>query len=259
MAGESNPISDQLEEEPMKKSTAWILAAVAAFSFAAAPCFGQSAQDVLNKMIDAQGGRKFLETIKDSTMTGTMELTQMGMSGTVTMYQKEPNKMRMDMEIMGMVITQAYDGQKAWTTNPQTGATEEMPEAQAKEMARQALGSEALLNPQKLGITYQLLPKATFDGKDYLALEQTMADGHKSVMYVDPATYLTYRVDTTGIGQSGVEAKVESYQSDYRKVGQAMVAHSIRIVQDGAEFAKMTVTKMTYNTPLDDALFAIGK
>ncbi len=243
----------------MRKSTALIMAAVVAFSFAAVPCFGQSVQDVLNKMIDAGGGRKFLESVKDSTMTGTMELAQMGMSGTITMYQKEPNKMRMDMEIMGMVITQAYDGQKAWMTNPQTGATEELPEAQAKDMARQALGSEALLNPQKLGITYKLLPKATLDGKDYLALEQTMADGHKSVIYVDPATYLTYRVDTTAVGQAGVEVKVESYQSDYRKIGQAMVAHAMRIVQDGAEFAKMTITKITYNTPLDDSLFAMGK
>ncbi len=243
----------------MRKPTAWILTAIIAVSFAAVPCFGQSAQDVLNKMIAAQGGRKYLETIKDSTMTGTMELTQMGMSGTVTMYMKEPNKMRMDMEVMGMVITQAYDGQKAWMTNPQTGSTEEMPEAQAKEMARQALGNDAILNPAKLGITYKLLPKATLDGKDYLALEQTQADGHKSVMYIDPATYLTYRVDTTGIGQAGVEVKVESYQSDYRKVGEAMVAHAMRIVQDGAEFAKMTVTKITYNTPLDDSLFAMNK
>lgn len=243
----------------MRKLTAWTLAAIIAVSFAAAPCFGQSAQDVLNKMIDAQGGRKYLETIKDATMTGTIELTQMGMSGTMTRYQKEPNKLRMDMEIMGMVITQAYDGQKAWMTNPQSGATEEMPEAQAKEMAREALGNDALLNPAKLGITYKLLPKATLDGKEYLALEQTTADGHKSVQYIDPATYLTYRVDTTGIGQAGVEVKVESYASDYRKVGQAMVPHAFRIVQDGAEFAKMTLTKITYNTPLDDALFAMGK
>src|SRR5512136_781666 len=122
----------------MKKTFTWTLAAVIVLSCVALPGYGQTAQDLLKKMIDAQGGRKALEAVKDSTTTGTMELIQMGMSGTITMYQKEPNKMRMDMELMGMVITQAYDGQKGWYTNPQTGTTEEMPEAQAKEAARQA-------------------------------------------------------------------------------------------------------------------------
>ncbi|MGA2363710.1 MAG: hypothetical protein ABSG73_14805 [Candidatus Aminicenantales bacterium] len=243
----------------MKKHFAWTMTAVIALSFSALPGYGQTSKDVLNKMIEAQGGRKYLETIKDSTMSGTMELTQMGMSGTLTMYLKEHNKMRMDMEFAGMVITQAYDGQKGWVTNPQTGATEEMPEVQAKAIARQALGNGALLNPEKLGITYTLKPKASLENKEYIVLEQTMADGHKSIMYVDPATYLTYKVETTGVNQAGAEAKVESYQSDYRKVGPALVAHSIRIVQDGAEFAKMVITKITYNAALDDSLFAIGK
>ena len=74
-------------------------------------------------MIEAQGGRKALAAIKDTTISGTIEMPQMGISGSITIYQKEPDKMRMDMEFMGMVITQAYDGQNAWMVNPADGRT----------------------------------------------------------------------------------------------------------------------------------------
>jgi len=247
----------------MKKYLVWTMAAVLALSLAAQPGFGQiakEAQNLLNKMIDAQGGRKYLETIKDSTMTGTMDLIALGASGTITIYQKEPDKMRMDMELMGMLITQAYDGQLAWATNPQTQTVEELPEAQVKEFARQAMGTDALLNPQKYGITYSVMPKAQIDGKDYLVLEQTMADGHKSTVFIDPETYLPYKVETMATsGMTGAQVKSESYSSDYRKEGQSMVAHSIRVVQDGADFLTMTITKVTYNSGLEDSLFMMSK
>jgi outer membrane lipoprotein-sorting protein len=243
----------------MKKMFAWTMAALILVSVAARPGYGQTVKDILKKMIDVQGGRKYLETIKDTTSSGTMELTAMGMSGTFTMYQKEPNKFRMDMEIMGMVITQAYDGQRAWMTNPQTGATEEMPEAAAKHFSYQAMGIDYQLNPEKYKITYVVMPKVKLEDKEYLVLEQTLADGHKSTIYIDPATYLVYRTDTTGLGQAGVDVKQEIYPSDYKKVGQSLVPHLVRIVQDGAEFGKMIYTKITYNTNLEDSFFAMNK
>ena len=243
----------------MKKLFAWTMAALLLVSLAALPGYGQTAQDVVKKMIDAQGGRKYLETIKDTTSTGNLELTTMGMSGTFTQYMKEPNKMRMDIEVMGQVITQAYDGQKAWGTNFQTGAVEESPEAQGKELARQAMGNDALLNPQKYGITYAVKPKAKLDDKEYVVLEQTNADGHKTTIYIDPATYLPYKVESTAIGPTGTESKIESYTSDYRKIGQSMVPHAIRQVMDGADYLKITYTKITFNNNLEDSLFAMNK
>jgi outer membrane lipoprotein-sorting protein len=243
----------------MKKLFAWTMAALLLVSIATLPGYGQTVQDVLKKMIDAQGGRKYLETIKDTTSTGTMELVTMGMSGTFTQYQKEPNKLRLDIEIMGQVITQAYDGQKAWGTNFQTGAVEESPEAQAKEMARQAMGNDALLNPQKYGITYAVKPKVKLEDKEYIVLEQTNADGHKTTICIDPATYLPYKVETTALGPTGTEAKSESYPGDYRKIGQAMVPHALRQLVDGNEYLKITFTKITFNNNLEDSLFAMNK
>jgi hypothetical protein len=165
----------------------------------------------------------------------------------------------MDAEVMGQVVTQAFDGQKAWGTNFQTGAVEDMPEAQAKEFARQAMGNQALLNPAQFGITFTAKGKATLENKEYLVLEQKYADGHLVTIYIDPATYLPYKVETISLGPTGADVKSESYQTDYRKVGQSMVPHAIRTLMDGTEFIKVTITKITFNNNLEDSLFAMSK
>jgi len=244
----------------MKKTTIWIMAGLLVMSILPVRGFGQTSKEVLEKMIDAQGGRKAMEAAKDTTISGTMELIQQGMSATLTMYQKEPNMMRMDIEVMGMVITQAFDGQKAWFLNPQTGATEEMPENLAKEFKRQAMGNDSVLNPEKYGITYELKGTEKVGDKDCLVLEQTMSDGHKSTLYVDSASYLALKSKTMTMGQmGGGEVLAETFFSDYRKEGDLMAAHSLTILQDGAEFARLTLTKITYNSDLQDSLFQMAK
>jgi outer membrane lipoprotein-sorting protein len=244
----------------MKRTLIWAL--VGAFVVASLPVvgYGQEAGPVLEKMIEAQGGRKVLEGIKDTTISGTMELIQQGMNATLTMYQKEPNLMRMDIEVMGMVITQAFDGQKGWFLNPQTGAAQDMDENMNKEFKRQALGNDSLLNPAKYGITYAYIGKEKSGDKECLVLEQTMSDGHKSTLYLDPDTYLTARTKTTTMSQmGGGEVQSETIFGDYSKEGDTLVAHTMTILQDGAEFARMTLTKVTFNSGLEDSLFQMSQ
>ncbi len=214
----------------------------------------QTGQDVLEKMIDAQGGREALEKIKDTTTHATIEIIQMGMTGTLTMYQKEPDKLRMDTEMMGMMMTQAFDGQTAWMDNPQTGI-QKMPEKAGTDFKRQALGNDSILNPEKYGITYEYKGKEKADDKDCQVLEVTYEDGHKVTIFMDASTYLPYLLQTTGLNEAGVEVDVENILSDYKKVGEIMVPFSILIKQDGMEGVRITVVEVEYNTGLEDSLF----
>ena len=106
----------------MKKIVSLSLLSVFLFGLMASQGFGQKATDIMEKYIEAAGGRKRLSNIKDTTMIGSLNVVMVGMSGSLTWYQKEPNMMRWDMEVMGMTMTQAFDGEVAWGTNPQTGA-----------------------------------------------------------------------------------------------------------------------------------------
>lgn len=243
----------------MRKRGFAVLAGLVLLAGVGGDLWSQSAQDVLKKMIEAQGGEKVLAGIKDSTMSGSMEMIQMGMNGAITMYMKEPNMMRMDIEVMGMVITQAFDGEKGWWVNPQTGASEELPDNQADSLKKQAMGSDTLLHPEKYGISYELKGTEQIDGKDCVVLEQTFKDGTKNTILLDGASFLPYRTRTKALNQMGVEALSETVMTDYKSVEGMQVPHALTIYQDGQEFMKMTVNKVSFNAGLEDAFFKMSK
>jgi len=239
----------------MKKPWTWILAGIFLASIVSGPSFGQTAEEILDRMIEAQGGRRLLAGLTDSTVSGTLESIQQGITGTMTMYQKEPDKMRMEIEVMGIVVTQAFDGQQAWMTNPQTGGVQVMDDNMTREFKRQAMGNDAILNPGKLGITYLYKGKEKDGDREFLVLEQTMADGHTNTLYLDPATHLIAKTKAKVLNPTGVEIDSETLLSDYRSEGGVMTAHSLTVFQSGREFARMNLTKFVFNSGLPDDLF----
>jgi outer membrane lipoprotein-sorting protein len=239
----------------MKKTFSLCFLGLLLLSFASSPGIAQDANEILKKMIDAMGGRKVLESIRDTTVTGTWEMVQMGMGGPLTMYQKEPNKMRWDGEAQGMVVTEAYDGETAWWFNPQTGAREDMPESMAESFKRGAMGNDTLLNPAKFGISFVDKGKEKINAKEFFVLEQTYSDGFKSTLYIDSETFLPYKAKFKSLGPTGTEVETETVTSDYRKVDGVMIAHLMTILQNGQEFMRMTFTSVKFNTGLEDSLF----
>ena len=175
----------------------------------------------------------------------------------MTIYHKEPNMFRQDIEIMGMLITNAFDGEVGWMVNPQTGASEELPEERQDESKRGALsyGSAALLYPEKHGITYKLIGEETVDDVKCVAVEQTFSDGHAVTMYIDASTYLVHKTKQMATGQMGNEVETEVMFSEYKKVDGLPSPHLVTIMQDGEEFAIMSVSEIKYNSGLEDSHF----
>lgn len=215
------------------------------------------ARQILDKMIDAMGGRKAMEAVKDTVATGTMEMVTMGMGGSATMTMKAPNMFRMDLEIMGMSIVQAFDGEVGWYTNPQTGGTvEEITGEQLENLKRQAIGDQAYLNPDKYGIVYTFKGTEKLDDQDYNVLLMTYEDGFEATIYVDAETNLVYK--TTSIqfnDMTGVEAEMESISSDYREVNGLMAAFTMTQYMDGEEFMVITLEEVKFNSGVEDDVF----
>jgi outer membrane lipoprotein-sorting protein len=214
------------------------------------------AKQILEKMIEAMGGRKTMESVKDTVASGSMEMVTMGMGGAATMTMKAPNKFRMDIEIMGMSIVQAYDGEIGWFTNPQTGAVEEISGDQLENVKRQAMGDQAFLNPDKYGIVYTFKGTEKLEDKDYNVLLMTYEDGFEATMYVDTETHLVHKtVSIQPNDMTGVEAEMESFTTDYRKVDGMMAAFTITQYMDGEEFMVITLDEVKFNSGVEDDVF----
>jgi len=210
-------------------------------------------------MGDTLGGRKIIESIKDMTMVGGVEMPQQGISGTVTIYKKEPDKSRIDLDAMGMVIIQVYDGQTALWTNPQTGEIEEMDEQQAARMIRQSLPLAAIIDPEKHGIAFTYKGKETVEGKECFVLEQVYKDGYRMIRYVDSDTYLSVRSRSIITGPGGSEIQVEQVMSDFRKVDGLTMAYSVTTYHNGSVFNEIRFKDVKFNTGLEDSLFQLKK
>jgi outer membrane lipoprotein-sorting protein len=243
----------------MKKVCSTFLLSFFLVALMISPGFGQTAEEIIKKMIDVQGGKEVFESIKDMTLSGTLEMVQQGLSGSLTVYKKEPDKTRRDIEIMGMTITQAYDGETAWGVNPQTGNTEEMEVQQAAEMKRESFPIVSMLYPEKYGFSFDYKGKEKIEDKDYFVIEQTYPDGFKTTLYVDAETYLSYKAKVKTMGPMGYEVEVEQFTSDYKKVDGMIIAHSMISFIEGEEYIKVTVTGVKFNTGLENSLFKMSE
>jgi hypothetical protein len=231
-------------------ATVCILCAITASSFAQI-----DSETLLTKMIEARGGADKLSEIKSSVVTGqVIMVAQGGVSGDVAVTSVYPDKTFIEIAIVGIRITQGFDGQIAWIDNPLAGGYQQLPEAETESMKRDAIGNEALLKPEMYGIKYSYKGKATDAGKEYHLLEQVFPSGAKTTIYVDTASYRVHktRVNKGSPMQPLVE---ESYYSDYKDVDGISMAHQISVFMNGQEAVKYLLAQVTYNADVDPAVF----
>ena len=239
----------------MKKSLSMSVLCLFCLGLLVTPGMSQDIKEIRAKMIEASGGAEMYENLEDLTITGTLDLTMQGLSGSLTIYKKEPDKRRTDIEVMGMLITQAYDGEMAWYTNPQTGAAEELSGDQAAQLKRQAMPSLAAVYPEKYGISWEYKGKETIEDKEYLVLSSVYPDGFAVTVYVDPSTYLTFKTKSRTTGQMGTEVEVEQYSADYKKMGGMVFPALITSYQDGEEYSVISIEDVKTNMGLEDSMF----
>jgi hypothetical protein len=241
----------------MKKFIPVSLLGLFLFCLISSPVFSQDAKKLLDKVINATGGRTAMEAIKDTTISGTMELVQMGLSAAVTFSHKEPNMLRQDIEVMGMAITSGFDGEKGWTVNPQTGASEDLPESAQDYAKDEALGfgNSWMLYPEKYGITFSDKGKELVKKIEYLLLEMVFENGDSSLYYIDPVTSLPYKIKSMTLNEMGIEVEQETVMGNYKKVSGINFAYLLTIYQDGEEFGSIVVDEVKFNSGLEDSFF----
>jgi len=219
----------------------------------------QTMDEILKEMIQAQGGKAAIEKIKDMKVTGTIEVPQQGLSVSFTQYKKEPDKRRIEMKVMGTVQIQGFDGKTAWELNPQTGKTVEIPGKDAIDIKRGSLALHWVLNPEIYGISLIFKGREKIDGKYYLVLDQVYSDGDKSILYIDPETYLIFKIKSKMLDEMMVEVETETFLSDYKSVKGYIMAHKMISYLRGKEYMRIIYKKVKLNTKLRDHLFLMQK
>jgi hypothetical protein len=232
-----------------------VLAAVSCLSVLA---YAQSAEELVNKNIQAKGGIEKIKAIKSIRIRG--KLNGGGGFTAATMQENErPNLVRETFTLQGMTAVTAYDGTTGWQIQPFGGHKdpEFMGEDDLKALLLDADFDGPLLDYKEKGNTVEFLGHDVVDGDDALRLKVTLKDGDIIYYYLDPDTFLEFRKEVQEFIRGSVRESVTEIGS-YEPVGGVMYPYSISQGSKANPAAQTTtVEKIEVNVTIDKANFAV--
>ncbi|MEL7374881.1 MAG: hypothetical protein AAFY44_05300 [Pseudomonadota bacterium] len=199
--------------------------------------------EVLSCNFETMGGIDNIKSVESARMTGTMTMGPMQAPFTIEFMQ--PNNVRMEFEIQGMVAVQAYDGETGWAVMPFMGKTtpEKMADDELKSIQEMAEWEGPLVDWKEKGHTVELIGTEDIEGTEAYAIKVVRADsGDASTYYLDTEYCLAFL--SKGVRDiQGNEMAFSQSIGDYKEVDGIIVAHSmIASIGDGPTPMQQAIT-----------------
>jgi zinc protease len=211
-----------------------------------------TADQILDKFVQAIGGKAAVEKVTSRVSKGTFEIPAMGAGGPIEMYAKAPNKNLVIINIPGFgTVQQGYNGAVAWAQEPTSGLRE--------------LSGGELVSAKREAEFYadikfkEMYPKMTVKGKDKVGdkevyvIEATPSEGSPAQLYFDTQTGLLLRSDREAETPQG-KMHVETYLEDYREVDGIKMPFTVKQVTPAISFT-IKVEEVKHNVPVEDTKF----
>ncbi len=214
-----------------------------------------SVDEIVDTYFENIGGKDAWRDIKSMKMTG--EGVQMGMKFPVTMINKEPNLTRLDVSVQGMTLTQAFDGDVSWGTNPFAGQTEptKLSDEESAEAAKENFQDD-LLDYKEKGYTLTMEGKDEYEGSEVYKLKLTREDGDERIYFFDTELYIPIAMRMTVQSGQMKGQVIDAVSSDFQEVDGVMVPFSFIQKVGGQTMLEFIASEVELNAPIADEEFA---
>jgi outer membrane lipoprotein-sorting protein len=236
-------------------TTLFLCSILAVASFAQAPqkpADVPTTDQILDKYVQALGGKAALEKITSTASKGTFEIPAFGATGTAEIWEKAPNKTALKLDIPGFgLVLEGFNGTVAWSQDPQSGLREKS----GAELAASKLDAD-FYKPLRLKALYPTITvkgKEKLGEKDVYALTAKPAEGTPETWYFDATTGLLVKLDLERESPQGKMA-VQVFQEDYKEVDGIKIPHTVRQVTSAFSIT-IKLEEVKHNVPIDDAKF----
>jgi hypothetical protein len=207
---------------------------------------------ILEKFVTAVGGRDAMEKVTSRLSTGTVEIPDAGLSGSITLSEKAPNKSLAVIELGAMgVIRDGSDGVVAWESSDQGGLRDKSGAELADSLRGSTFNSELKL--KSLYKTLVVTGKEAVEGKDAFVVLATPTEGAATRMYFDAQSGLIVKQSSSRETPQG-PIDVDVMLGDYRAVGGVKMPYSVRQITSMFTIV-IKLTEIKQNVPIDDVIF----
>jgi hypothetical protein len=213
-----------------------------------------TADQVVNKHLEAIGGKDAIAKIKTMSVEGT--LLVMGNEAPTTTITVDGVGTKQVSEFNGAQIISCFTDKSGWSVNPMAGTPDPtpMPDDQYNQGKEGIYIGGPLYNYAARGGTIELASK---DDKSY-TINLTTKEKVKFTFVIDAKTFLLNTMSTEGQMQ-GQTVTITNTYSDYRKTETGfLVPYGIAL--DLGQFQlSIAVKKVELNKTIDPAIFAMPK
>jgi len=209
--------------------------------------------EIIDKYIDALGGRQRLQSVHSMKMTGLHFYR--GLEQTLTILSKRPNLFRVEIADENGKRVSIFDGETAWQM------TEEDTEAREIQDPRNKIFMDinhdfesALIGYKAKGHKVEFSGIENIDGKSVYKLHLKLSNGRLEDWYIDRSSFLLLKRATT-YKRRNREFGHDLFFMDYKKVNGIMIPHYIERVFEPHYVRGYEITKVEINPELKIELF----
>lgn|ERR1017187_3709971 len=211
------------------------------------------AETLIDKYIEATGGKAAYQKNHSTVMTGTMELAARGIKGTLTVYEAAPDKNYTEINFEGIgKYQEGSDGKVAWRLSAM-GAELKDGDEKAQALLQGRFNGDLFW--KELYKTAETTGVESVDGRDCYKIVMTPNEGSPITRYQDKQTNLMVKVTMTAKAATG-DLPFEQTVGDYRKEGDLLVPHKKTQKAAGQEIV-FTVVSVKYNPDIPKDKFEL--
>lgn len=225
------------------------IVALGVFSNAAV---AQSQDEIINKHIEAIGGKDNWNKVKTLRSEATMKAN--GAEIKMTFIQVDKKAMRQNISLMGMEGYSIITEKEGWSFMPFQGQTK--PEPMTADDVKNAQDGlylqDEFLTYKELGKKLEFLGKDDMDGTECFKFKMTDKNAQETTYFLDASSYLTIK-QTSKIKADGKEMEGSTMYSNYKKLPEGVV-YPMTV---GGGWGDTEFTKIEINPVIDEKEFKV--
>ncbi|WP_374437893.1 hypothetical protein [Inhella sp.] len=177
----------------------------------------------------------------------------------IVVEARRPAQLRREVDIQGQRQITGFDGQRAWRIDPFVpGGAAELPAAELSSLRHEALFDGLLAQALQQGWPIEDLGTRSEDGRPLRLLRTAMPGQAPVTLYLDAKSLLEHkRAQQQDV--HGQQLAVETFSTDYRRVGSLQIPHRIEVRVPGLPHPIiMAIERVELNPVLDASRFRRG-